>query len=235
MEIKGFIDVSLSDWDGKVSSVIFLPECNFRCPFCYNKRLVLQPQTMSTIALERVEKHIQANKKWIDGVVITGGEPTRHEELPSLCNRLKAMGYCVKVDTNGTNPFMLRDLVDRQLINYVALDVKSPLTEKDYSLAAGVKAASFLEKITETIEFLLAGNVDYEFRTTLVPTLVETESVDRICQTIKGCRKYMLQNFKSDVETLDPRFQALRPFSTAQMESFLRAAKKAVPTACLRG
>ena len=234
MEIKGFIDVSLSDWDGRVSSVIFLPGCNFRCPFCYNTKLVLQPMAMPTTTLLQVEDYLEGNRKWIDGVVITGGEPTTHNDLPSLCENLKKMRFNVKVDTNGTDPAMIRKLVDGQLVDYVALDVKAPLTEQEYSRAAGIKAAPFIGRIRDTIQFLLEGNVDYEFRTTLVPTLHQTESIDRICQAIKGCKKYTLQNFKSEVDTIDPKFKTLQPFSAAQMEAFLQAAKRTVPNARLR-
>jgi pyruvate formate lyase activating enzyme len=167
-------------------------------------------------------------------VVITGGEPTTHKDLPDLCEKLKKMRLKVKVDTNGTNSGMIRKLVDGQLVDYVALDVKAPLTEKEYSLATGVKAAPFIGKINETIRFLLEDHVDYEFRTTLVPTLHQAESVEEICQAIKGCKKYVLQNFKSEVETVDPKFKMLQPFSVAQMEAFLKSAKKTVPDARLR-
>jgi pyruvate formate lyase activating enzyme len=126
MEIKGFIDVSLSDWDGRVSSVIFLPGCNFRCPFCYNTKLVLQPEAMPTITILQVEDYLEGNRKWIDGVVVTGGEPTLHKDLPDLCEKLKKMRLHVKVDTNGTSPEVIRKLVDKKLVDYVALDVKAP-------------------------------------------------------------------------------------------------------------
>jgi pyruvate formate lyase activating enzyme len=234
MEIKGFIDVSLSDWDGRVSSVIFLPGCNFRCPFCYNTKLVLQPEAMPTTTLQQVEDYLEGNRKWIDGVVITGGEPTTHNDLPSLCQKLKSNRFNVKVDTNGTNPTMIRKLVDGQLVDYVALDIKAPLTEQEYSRATGIKVAPFVGRIRDTIHFLLENRVDYEFRTTLVPTLHQTESVDRICQAIKGCKKYMLQNFKSEVDTIDPQFKTLQPFSAKQMDTFLQAAKRTVPNTRLR-
>jgi pyruvate formate lyase activating enzyme len=234
MEIKGFIDVSLSDWDGRVSSVIFLPGCNFRCPFCYNTKLVLQPETMPTTTILQVEDYLEGNRKWIDGVVITGGEPTTHSDLPSLCQKLKELRFNVKVDTNGTNPAMIRKLVEGRLVDYVALDIKAPLTEQEYSRATGIKAAPLNGRIRDTIQFLLENHVDYEFRTTLVPTLHKTESVDRICQAIKGCRKYVLQNFKSEVDTIDPKFKTFQPFSTAQMEAFLQTAKKTVPDTRLR-
>ncbi len=234
MEIKGFIGVSLSDWDGKVSSVIFLPGCNLRCPFCYNKSLVLQPEKMPSIALESIEDYLQTNRKWIDCVVVTGGEPTLHVDLPLLCKKIKELGLGVKVDTNGSNPNMVSGLLEKGLVDYIALDVKAPLTSQKYSEACGVNTDKILEKIRATIQMLLDDAVTYEFRTTLVPTLHQTGDVEAICQSIKGCKKYALQNFKSEVETIDPKFQGVKPFSMAQMEDFLQVAKKIVPNTVLR-
>ena len=235
MEIKGFIDISFSDWDSKVSSVIFLPKCNFRCPFCYNKNLVLHSDAMPTIAYERIKEYLEANRELIDGVVITGGEPTIHEDLPGLCSELKRIGFLVKLDTNGTNPAIIRKLIDNNTVDYVALDLKAPLTEQEYSKACGVSARGFLDQIREAIQILLWGNVDYEFRTTIVPTLHRVIDVEKICQAVKGCRKYALQNYKSDVETIDARFEGLKPFSTAEMEAFFQAARRIVPNTILRG
>jgi pyruvate formate lyase activating enzyme len=189
---------------------------------------------MPTTTVLQVEDYLEGNRKWIDGVVITGGEPTTHSDLPSLCQKLKKLRFNVKVDTNGTNPAMIRKLVEGRLIDYVALDVKAPLTEQEYSRVTGIKAALLIGRIKDTILFLLENHVDYEFRTTLVPTLHKPESVDRICQAIKGCRKYVLQNFKSEVDTIDPMFKTLQPFSAAQMEAFLQTAKKTVPDTRLR-
>lgn len=235
MEIKGFVGVSLSDWDGKVSSVIFLPRCNLRCPFCYNKSLVLHPEEMPTIPFVQVENYLEANQKWIDGIVITGGEPTLHEELPLLCEKIKKTGSDVKVDTNGTNPKVICRLIERRLVDSVAMDVKAPLNKEKYSAACGLNATPFLERINETIKILLTDAVEYEFRTTVVPTLHRLEDVEGICQAVKGCKKYALQNFKSEVETINPKYQNLKPFSEKQMGNFLRIAKRAVPNAIFRG
>ena len=234
MELKGFVGVSLSDWDGKVSSVIFLPHCNLRCPFCYNKSLVLHPEEMPTIPFVQVENYLEANQEWIDGVVITGGEPTLHEDLPFLCEKIKKTGFEVKVDTNGTNPKVISRLMERGLVDSVAMDVKTQLNKEKYSAACGLNAAPFLKRISETIKILLIDAVEYEFRTTLVPTLHRLEDVEEICQAIKGCKKYALQNFKSEVETINSKCQNLKPFSKKQMEDFLRIAKKTVPNTIFR-
>jgi pyruvate formate lyase activating enzyme len=235
MEIKGFIGVSLVDWDGRVSSVIFLPGCNMRCPFCYNTELVLYPEKMPTIPFDKIKNYFNKHEGWIDGVVITGGEPTIQEDLPILCEKIKKSGLAVKLDTNGTNPRVIRKLIDNELVNYVAMDVKAPLTEDAYSKASGVNTTALLKSIEETVGTLLEGRIDYEFRTTLVPTLHETGDIERICAKIKGCRKYALQSFKTDVETMDPNFQNLKPFSRTEIESLFKTAKSLIPNTVLRG
>jgi len=218
-----------------VFSVIFLPGCNMRCPFCYNKSLVLEPDKMPAIPQEQIENYLETNRKWIDGVVITGGEPTLHRDLPFFCEKMKRMGFKVKVDTNGTNPAMISRLIGEQLIDYAALDVKALLTFEKYSEACGIDATPFLERISQTTQILLNSLIDYEFRTTLVPTLHQIEDIEKICQTIKGCKKYALQNFKSDAETLNPKYQDLKPFSKTQLDHFLQAAKRIIVNTILRG
>jgi pyruvate formate lyase activating enzyme len=236
MEIKGFIDVSFVDWDGKISSVIFLPNCNFRCPFCHNLNLVFNPEKMDTIPFGYVEDQLNRQRGWTDGVCITGGEPTLHSDLPELCSRLKKMGFLVKVDSNGTNPSMLKKLMKNGLIDYVAMDVKAPLTVKKYSVATGVNAERLLENVKESINLLMTSNMDYEFRTTVVPRLHGKEDIERICRSLVGCRKYVLQKFDVSLgkETINPEFIKLKPFTDEEMQKFLAAAQKIIPNAKLR-
>jgi pyruvate formate lyase activating enzyme len=234
IEIKGFIGVSLVDWDGKVSSVIFLPGCNLRCPFCYNTQLVLHSSQMPTAPPEKIWNYLQKNRGWIDGVVITGGEPTIWEDLSTVCQKIKKMGFLVKLDTNGTNPNMVRALVESGLVDYIALDVKAPFTPKKYSKASGTNANAILAKIEQTIQTLLKGSVDYEFRTTLVPTMHKTGDIRAVCEKIKGCKKYALQNFRADTDTIEPSFQRLKPFSNAELDGFLQTARKLIPSTILR-
>jgi pyruvate formate lyase activating enzyme len=234
LEIKNFVPLSCVDWDGKVSAVIFLPNCNFRCPFCHNTALVLDPEKLETKSFEEIRQHLRENKGWLDGIVITGGEPTINETLPSLCRQFKELGVGVKLDTNGTNPAMVERLVEEALVDYVALDVKAPLNVGAYSTAAGVNAENLMAHVEKTIQILLEGSVDYEFRTTLVPMIHGEEGLKQICGRIKGCRKYVLQNFIGDVETLDPKLRNVKPFSNAEMERFLELARKKVPNTLQR-
>ena len=235
MEIKGFIDLSFVDWDGKISSVFFLPRCNFRCPFCHNSNLVLHPEREETIPFEQIENYLKKQKGWIDGVCITGGEPTLQSDLPELCSKLKEMGLLVKIDTNGTNPMMIKELIEKGLVDYIALDIKAPLTVEEYSKATGINAEE-LGKIKETIRILLESKIDYEFRTTVVPTLHEEEDIEEICHSIKNCKKYVLQKFDASLgkKTLDPTFSKLKPFTNEKMKTFLAKAQNLLPNVKLR-
>ncbi len=235
MDIKGFIDTSLLDWDGKVSSVIFLPNCNLRCPFCHNTSLVLFGENMRTIPFYEIEQYLRRNKRWIEGVVITGGEPTIHSDISNLCQEIKELEMLVKVDTNGTNLRIIKELIDRELVDFVAMDVKAPLTEKKYSKACGVNTRNLLGNIRETLKLLLEGDVEYEFRTTLVPGLHEEKDVELICQEIKGCKKYVIQEYRAKAKTINPAFENLKPFSEEKIQGFLQIAKNIIPNARLRG
>jgi len=236
VEIKGFVDLSLVDWDGKLSSVFFVPGCNFRCPFCYNSTLVLHPERVETIPFERIEGYLKKQRGWIDGACATGGEPTLHEDLPDICSKLKEIGFLVKIDTNGTNPTMMKELMDRGLVDYIAVDIKAPLTVQKYSKAAGVDAQELLGKVKETVRILLQSKMDYEFRTTVVPTLHDEKDIKEICDGIKGCKKYVLQKFDVSLgkATIDPEFSKLQPFTDEEMRTFLTIAQGLLPNVKLR-
>ncbi len=236
MEIKGLVDLSLVDWPGKLSAVLFVSDCNFRCPFCYNSTLVLHPDRMETIAFERIEDYLKKHKIWIDGICVTGGEPMLHKDFPDLCSKLKEMGFLVKADTNGTNPMMVKELMDRGLVDYIAVDIKAPLIVEKYSKSAGVNTEKSLEKVKKTIRMLLESKMDYEFRTTVVPTLHEEDDIKEICDDIKGCKKYVLQKFNISLgkSPIDPDFSKLKPFTDEEMKKFLTIAQESLPNVKLR-
>ncbi|WNZ28886.1 MAG: anaerobic ribonucleoside-triphosphate reductase activating protein [Candidatus Bathyarchaeota archaeon] len=236
MDIKGFIDISFVDWDGKVSSVIFLPKCNFRCPFCHNRNLVLKPETIETIPFENLEEQLTIQKNWIDGVCITGGEPTLHSDLPDLCSKIKKMNFLVKLDTNGTNPKMLKKLIDKKLVDYIAMDVKAPLTVEKYSKAIGVNAKTLFENVKKSINLLKTSDIDYEFRTTVVPTIHETDDIVQICDALKGSKKYVLQKFDVNIGqvVLDPSFNT-KTLPEDVMQKFVACARKIIPSTKVRG
>jgi len=179
---------------------------------------------------------LKRQRGWIDGVCVTGGEPTLHSNLPDLCSKLKEMGFLVKVDTNGTNPTMIRELIDKGLVDYISLDIKAPLTVEKYSKATGVNAEKLLEKVKETVRTLLTSKVDYEFRTTVVPTLHKEDDIEEICRGIKGCKKYVLQKFDVSLgkKTLDPKFSKLKPITDEEMRTLLTVAQSFLPNVKLR-
>jgi len=226
LKLKGFLDLSLTDWDGKATCVVFTPGCTFRCPYCYNRALVLEPWKLEDVPLERVLAFIRENGWGLDGVVITGGEPTIWPDLPALCSAFKAEGLPVKLDTNGTNPDMLEERLSSGLVDYVAMDIKAPLTPEKYSLACGVDISPFLDKVARSMEILMSSDVDYEFRTTVVPTIHEPGDIRAICSSIRSCKRYVIQAFKPLGPTIDPRFTGLKPFSRGELMSFLWEAEE---------
>jgi len=231
MRIIGFIKTSLLDWDGRVAATIFLPGCNFRCPFCHNREAVLRPETFDEVPLSEVEAFVRENADFLDGVVVTGGEPTIHPDLPDLLRRLKALGTKVKLDTNGSNPAMLRDLIDAGLVDYVAMDLKAPLDER-YDDLAGIPAP--LADIKRSIEVLEASGIEHEYRTTVVPHLLTAADVEAIAAFIGGARKYALQQFRPG-STLDPNLEKATPHPPARVRAMAEAAKRYVRTVVVRG
>jgi pyruvate formate lyase activating enzyme len=236
IEIKGFQKHSLVDWDGKISSVIFLPYCTFRCPWCYARDLVLESKKMPTIPFDEVASYIEEYKQFIDGVVITGGEPTMHTGLPELCKKLKELEVLVKLDTNGTNPEMLKDLIKKKLIDYVAMDIKAPLTEKEYNKLNG--NCDLLVKVKESISIIMNSGIDYEFRTTIVPGMHDEKSIEDIAKALKGARKYALQSFMVPPQKgklIDPKFEDTRSFTSEEMLRFKGITEKYVKKVVVRG
>lgn len=230
LEIKGLQKTSLVDFPGKVCATIFLGGCNFRCPFCYNIDLVLHPERVATIPRSEVLAFLESRRKWLDGVCITGGEPTVHAELPALVGEIKKLGLLVKVDTNGSNPGMLREMADKKLLDYVAMDIKSG--RENYARAAGVDAD--MGAIQKSIDLLMQNKAQYEFRTTAVPGFFGEKIAEEIGKWLRGAERYALQQFKSDVKLLDEKLQGVKPFPREKMEQFAETLKKYIKTVELR-
>ena len=210
--IKGLEKNSLIDYPGKVSAVVFLSGCNFRCPFCHNRDLVLNPEGMESILENEILDFLEKRKKWLDGAVVTGGEPTIHPDLPEFLKKLKGLGYPVKLDTNGTNPQMLREIMERGLVDYIAMDLKAPLEK--YEKSSGVKVET--EKIRESMELIIASGIGHEFRSTVLPKLHTKEDVQEMARLVKGASKLYLQQFRPK-NTLDSKLEKEKPFSEKEM------------------
>jgi len=234
LEIKGFIPNTMLDWEGMLASTVFLPRCNFRCPFCQNGELVLHPERLETVPFSVISDYLRDRSGWVDGVCITGGEPCLHDGLPGLCADLRAQGVKVKLDTNGSIPGVLESLLDDGLIDYVSMDIKAPLETGPYRIATGIDKADLVDLVRLSIDMLRSSGLEHEFRTTVVPLMHGPSEVARIAEQLEGEGRFVLQHF-SPRDTLDPRFSALRPFTDEDMKAMLKQAQQYVPGATVRG
>ena len=211
--IKGFIETSFVDWKGCLASVLFLGGCNFRCPFCHNRDLVLNPDGFENVPLEYVAATIKKYRAhWVDKIVVTGGEPTVHKSLSSLIHLLKKEGMSVKLDTNGSNPAVVKGLVGEGLIDCIAMDVKGPLDR--YSRWCGIEVND--QNIRESIEFIMESGIDHYFRMTVVPFLHQEEDVYTVAAELRGSKDFIVQTFRPDI-TLNPAYERIKPFSPDKM------------------
>lgn len=190
MEFVGLDKMSLLDYEDYVSAVIFAPKCNFRCPFCHNGDSVLNSTT--EIAFEEIVSYLKSRKGLLDAVVVTGGEPTLMNDLENKIRQIKELGYEVKLDTNGTNPELLEDLIKEKLIDYVAMDIKN--SPAKYALTAGCQKVD-LDKIKQSIAILKSSGIRYEFRTTLVKEFHDFSDIPEIGKLVEGAKKIYLQKF----------------------------------------
>lgn len=227
MKIGGLMKTTLLDYPGKVACTIFTVGCNMKCPFCHNSELI--EGNSSLIDEDEVLSFLKKRVGVLDGVCISGGEPTLQKDLKEFVQKLKEMGYLVKLDTNGTNPELLKELVNDHLIDYVAMDIKN--SPKKYCETAG-NSSILLSKIKESIEFLLEGKIEYEFRTTVVEELHEVSDFKEIGAWIYGAKAYYLQQF---VDSDAVVFSGFHGCSKEKMEEFLSCVTPFVPNSTIRG
>jgi len=223
------IETSLIDWEGEIVSTLYLPLCNFRCPYCHNCDLVLNSENFPNISHREIDSFLLERKDFIDGICMSGGEPTLYPDLPIYFKKIKDKGFLIKLDTNGTNPKLLEKLLNLSLVDYIAMDIKSSLDFDNYSKSAGIKDKMMLEKVKDSIEIIMNSKIDYEFRTTVVPLLHSEETIMEIARYISGAKKYVLQNFSTLEKTLDPSYQKIKPYSNEKIQDLSEKAKKYVP------
>ncbi len=231
MKVAGFIKTSLLDWDGSISATVYLSGCNLRCPFCHNPELIGGSEEENMIEWETVETYLKENKGFLDGVVVSGGEPTLDPELYPILKAIKSLGLKVKLDTNGTNPDTLDDLIGAGLVDFVAMDVKAPLDER-YDQLCGVPGQA--EDVERSIQLVLDSGVDHEFRTTVVPIYLKQSDIVDIAKSLTGAKRYVLQQFRPKV-TLDSNLGALDPLPVSELKRMADAAGRHVRSVRLRG
>jgi pyruvate formate lyase activating enzyme len=231
LKIVGFSKTSLLDWDGHVVATIYLQGCNWRCLYCHNPDLVPFEPAYDQLDFEDVAEYVRENSDFLDGVAISGGEPTVHPDLPILIAKIRDLGMKVKLDTNGSNPEMLEDLLGSGMLDYVAMDIKAPLNEKYGEI---VKVNADLDAVKRSILLLMSSDIDYEFRTTVVPFLLEEKDIESISAYIGGAKKYALHQFKNDT-TLEKKMELVSPYPEERLRAMADIAKMYVRKVVLRG
>ncbi|MBO5232497.1 MAG: anaerobic ribonucleoside-triphosphate reductase activating protein [Clostridia bacterium] len=229
MNIMGLQKLTLLDFPGKMACTVFTGGCNFRCPFCHNAALVIGPEYVPLMTEDEFFAFLNKRFGVLDGVCITGGEPTLQPDLEDFIRKIKAIGYSVKLDTNGFLPDKLIDLVNKKLVDYVAMDIKS--SPSGYGRATGIRNFN-IAPIQRSINFLMSGAVDFEFRTTVVRELHSENDIQDIGDWIKGDHKYYLQGFEDSGNLIN---DGLHGYSENEMKSLLNLLKNRIPNAEIRG
>ena len=230
MKIQGLQKLTLLDYPGKLAATIFTAGCNFRCPFCHNASLVTQIRDEADLPTEEVLDFLKKRNTVLQGVCISGGEPLLQRDIEDFLRSLKAFGYQVKLDTNGSNFDKLKNLLDQKLVDYVAMDIKN--APDKYGGTIGLEENIFLKDILLCVDYLKGSPVPYEFRTTLVREFHKREDMERIGQWLKGAKNYYLQEF---VDSGDLIQTGLRPYNKEVMEQALAIVQQYVPGAKIRG
>lgn len=231
-KIKGFTAVTLLDWPGKIAAMVFTPRCNFRCPFCYNIELVLDSKELSEIPEKQIIEHLTSKKKWLDGVVISGGETTLWPGLVDFCRKIKKLGFKIQLQTNGSNPQVLKKLIAQKLIDCIAMDIKGPL--KRYQEITRSKINPDL--IKKSAKIIKANpQIEAEFRTTVVPGLINESDIEQIGKDFSGDKiPYFLQQFLNQ-KTLDPSFEKVESYLKGKLEKMKKIAEKYFKKVEIRG
>jgi len=219
--IKGFLETSFLDWPGRLAAVVFLGGCNFRCPFCHNAELVIEPHRLPSIPLHTVLERLRALRGWVDGIVVSGGEPTLSPRLPELLGRIRAAGFDIKLDTNGSCPDVLAKLAARRLVQAIDMDLKAPLEPAQYAALAGVPVR--LELIRASMDLIRHSGLPHRFRTTYVPGLLDHAAIGRLRAATPPGSVHVLQGFNPQ-RVLDP---ALRRVAAPDAEELLMLGKSA--------
>lgn len=228
MLIKGFQKTTLLDFPQRVACTVFTGGCNFRCPFCHNASLVTHMREEDNVSEEDIFSYISKRKGILDGVCITGGEPTLQKDLPDFCREIHARGLLVKLDTNGAFPERLALLIEQGLVDYIAMDIKN--SKEEYARTCGL--AEFPQGVEQSIRMIMSSKIPYEFRTTAVREFHTAKSIRSLAQWISGAEQYFLQSFTDSGDLIETGLSAL---SEEEMHVLLDAALPYLPNAKLRG
>ena len=230
MILKGLQKTTLLDYPEKLACTVFTGGCNFRCPFCHNASLVLRPADVDEISEESFFSYVKKRKGLLDGVCITGGEPLLNHDIEDFITRLKDLGFLVKLDTNGAFPDRLEALLNKSLVDYVAMDIKN--SPSKYAMTAGLDGKLDVSVIERSIKLIMDKAPDYEFRTTVVRELHTKEDIEDIAKWLLGTRRYYLQKY---VDSGDILLDGYSAYSDGEMQELIAISRKHIPHAILRG
>ncbi len=231
LPIKGLHKTSLIDYPPYTSSVVFVGGCNFRCGYCQNAELVINHKEIASYDEKYVCDFLRKKSKWLDALVITGGEPTLYIELVDFVREVKNLGLKIKLDTNGTNPDLIWDMLDEGLLDYVAMDIKAPIDKYEKVTVFPVE----IEKIKRTITLIKnSKNLDYEFRTTVLPELLTMEDLEKIGNWINGAKRFVIQPFRNSKNLLDKRFETKKGYEIKELYELKEIMKPYVDEVILR-
>lgn len=228
MIFGGIEKCTLIDYPGKTACMVYTVGCNFRCPYCHNPELVDETSPV-VVTEEEVLAFLDTRKGLLDGIVITGGEPTIHDGLLPFMEKVKAKGFLVKLDSNGTRPDMIKDAIKRNIVDYIAMDIKSPIAKYSAITARPVD----IDAVRESIELLMTSPVEYEFRTTIVKALLSEEDIVQIGREIQGAKRYYLQAFVP-TKILNPQLKKKVSYSTEELEELCNKIKPYVTHCAIR-
>lgn len=229
MEIHGFNKTTLLDYPGHLAATVFTGGCNFRCPFCHNGPLVLHPKEQPMIPEDEVLAVLERRKNILEGVCITGGEPTLQADLPEFIRKVKSLGIKIKLDTNGTRPEVLKACLEEGLLDYVAMDIKN--APEKYALSTGLLQPE-LDKIKKSVDILMKSGIEYEFRTTIVKEHHTSLDMETIGSWLMGAKRYFLQNYQDSEGVIE---LGLHAHESEQLERFKRILEKTIPQVEIRG
>ncbi len=218
INIRKLIPTSLIDWEGMIVSTLYVGGCNFRCPFCYNVDLVTNPQKLPIIPEEDIFNFLRERRDFLDGICLSGGEPTIYDDLPEFLTKLRNYKIKIKIDTNGSQPEMIAEVIKKGLVDFIAMDIKTYLQTESYKKITGIEDEQVINNIKKSINLIRFSGMEYEFRTTVVPIFHDQNTIEEIGRAIKGSKQYVLQNFYPNEKLLDNNLVNITPYSQNKME-----------------
>jgi pyruvate formate lyase activating enzyme len=229
MNIGGFQKLSLLDYPNKISAIIWTTGCNLHCPFCYNKELF--SKDIELIKEEKILKFLKNRIGKLDALSISGGEPLLQKNLSIFLKKIKKLDYAIKIDTNGTYPKKLKNIIDENLVDYISMDIKAPKIK--YNILCGKKVN--INNIQKSIDIILNSSKEYEFKTTIIPSLLDKNDLINIAKWIKGADRFYLQQFKNEVSLLSPEYEMIKPYSIEYLNKIHKEIKSYFKKCIIRG